>query len=99
MHNISIGKVRGLQQISTSGGVFVICAIDHRGSLQSTLEKELARKIGYEEMVQYKLDLCSALAPYASAILLDPIYGAAQCIAGGVLPGNTGLLVSLEATG
>lgn len=99
MHNLSIGKIRGLQQISTAGGLFVICAIDHRGSLQSVLEKELSRKIGYPEMVQFKLDLCAMVAPYASAILLDPIYGAAQGIAGGVLPGRTGLLVSVEATG
>jgi tagatose 1,6-diphosphate aldolase len=99
MKNLTIGKIRGLQQISTSGGVFVICAIDHRGSLQATLEKELAKKIGYQEMVQYKLDLCEALAPHASAVLLDPIYGAAQSIAGGILPGSIGLLVSIEATG
>ena len=99
MNSPSIGKIRGLQQISTGRGIFVICAIDHRGSLRSALEKELARKVGYQEMVQYKSDICSALAPYASAILLDPIYGAAQSIAGGALPGSTGLLVSVEASG
>lgn len=99
MNNPSIGKIRGLQQISTTGGIFVICAIDHRGSLQSAIEKELGRKIGYKEMVEYKLDICSALAPQASAVLLDPVYGAAQSIAGGALPGRTGLLVSVEATG
>jgi tagatose 1,6-diphosphate aldolase len=99
MNILSIGKIRGLQQISNSKGVFVICAIDHRGSLRSALEKELARKVGYEEMVQCKLDICNALTPYASAVLLDPIYGAAQSIAGGALPGSTGLLVSVEATG
>ena len=99
MSNLSIGKIRGLQQISTTGGVLVICAIDHRGSLQSAIEKELGKKIGYREMVEYKLDICSVLAPQASAVLLDPVYGAAQSVAGGVLPGHTGLLVSLEATG
>jgi tagatose 1,6-diphosphate aldolase len=99
MNILSIGKIRGLQQISNAKGVFVICAIDHRGSLRATLEKELARKVGYQEIVQYKSDICSVLAPYASAVLLDPIYGAAQSIAGGVLPGCTGLLVSVEATG
>jgi tagatose 1,6-diphosphate aldolase len=99
MRNLSIGKIRGLQQIATNKGIFVMCAIDHRGSLQTTLEKELSKKIGYEEMVQYKLELCEMLAPHSSAVLLDPIYGAAQCIAGNVLPGNKGLLVSLEASG
>jgi tagatose 1,6-diphosphate aldolase len=99
MNIVSIGKIRGLQQISNSKGVFVICAIDHRGSLRSALEKELARKVGYEEMVQCKLDICNALTPYASAVLLDPIYGAAQSIAGGALSSCVGLLVSVEATG
>jgi tagatose 1,6-diphosphate aldolase len=32
-------------------------------------------------------------------VLLDPIFGAAQCISRNILPGNTGLLVSIEATG
>jgi tagatose 1,6-diphosphate aldolase len=50
-------------------------------------------------MAQRKLELCSHLAPHASAVLLDPIYGAAQCIEHGVLPKSTGLLVSLEASG
>lgn len=99
MSKLSIGKIRGLQQISTADGAFVICALDHRGSLQDMIEKEQLRKVDYQEMVEHKLDLCQALAPFASAVLLDPNYGAAQCIAARVLPGQTGLLVSIEATG
>jgi len=56
-------------------------------------------EVNYEEMVQRKLELCSSLAEHASAVLLDPIFGAAQCIAHGVLPKTTGLLVSIEASG
>jgi len=64
------------------------------------IEKEqLDDEVDYQELVDYKLELCAALAPYSSAVLLDPNYGAAQCIARGVLPGHTGLLVSIEATG
>lgn len=99
MRSLSIGKIRGLQQISTADGIFTMCAMDHRDSLKSMLEKAWGREPNYEEMVEFKLDLCTALAPYASAVLLDPIYGAPQCIAQGVLPRNTGLLVSIEATG
>jgi len=95
-----IGKIRGLQQISTPGGIFIMCAMDHRGSLKAMLEKEqLDDEVNYQELVEYKLELCAALAPYSSAVLLDPNYGAAQCISRGVLPGHTGLLVSIEATG
>jgi tagatose 1,6-diphosphate aldolase len=100
MARLGIGKIRGLQQISTPEGIFIICAMDHRGSLEAMIEKEqLDDEVDYQEIVEHKLELCAALAPYTSAVLLDPNYGAAQCIAGGVLPGHTGLLVSIEATG
>lgn len=99
MRELSIGKIRGLQQISTAEGILVICAMDHRGSLRAMIEEEQLEEVEYQEIVERKLELCAALAPHASAVLLDPNYGAAQCIAGGVLPGNAGLLVSIEATG
>ncbi|MBM4447256.1 MAG: tagatose 1,6-diphosphate aldolase [Chloroflexi bacterium] len=100
MTRLSTGKIRGLQQISTPEGIFIICAMDHRGSLKAMIEKEqLDDEVDYQEIVEHKLELCAALAPYTSAVLLDPNYGAAQCISGGVLPGHTGLLVSIEATG
>jgi len=50
-------------------------------------------------MVDFKLDLCQSVAPFASAILLDPEYGASQAIAAGILPASKGLLVSMEETG
>ncbi|MBM3175013.1 MAG: DUF2090 domain-containing protein [Chloroflexi bacterium] len=99
MTRLSIGKIRGLQQLSTAGGIFIICAMDHRGSLQDMIEKEQLQKVDYQGMVEHKLDLCQSLSPFSSAILLDPNYGAAQCIASSVLPGWIGLLVSIEATG
>jgi tagatose 1,6-diphosphate aldolase len=100
MSKLSIGKIRGLQQISTRNGIFIMCAMDHRGSLKAMIEKEqLDDDVDYKELVEYKLELCAALAPSCSAVLLDPNYGAAQCISRTVLPGHTGLLVSIEATG
>ncbi len=100
MAELSIGKIRGLQQIATPDGIFIICAMDHRGSLKDMIEKEQPDdKVDYQELVEYKLELCEALAPHSSAVLLDPNYGAAQCISSGLLSGKTGLLVSIEATG
>ncbi|GAH60629.1 unnamed protein product, partial [marine sediment metagenome] len=63
------------------------------------LDEKHPKSVSYQAMVEFKLDLCRILAPYASAILLDPIYGASQAIAAGVLPKSTGLLVSLEESG
>lgn len=76
-----------------------MCAMDHRGSLRSLIDEGHPGKASYAEMVKRKLELCSSLAEHASAVLLDPIYGAAQCISHGVIPRGTGLLVSIEATG
>jgi len=99
MKRLSIGKIRGLQQIANPDGIFAMCAMDHRGSLRSMIDEEHPEEVDYEEMVARKLELCSALAKYASAVLLDPLFGAAQCLSHSVLPKDTGLLVSIEATG
>jgi len=97
--NISIGKLRGLQQLADSRGIMTMCAIDHRGALKRALNKKNPDAVSYQDMVDFKLDLCRAVAPFASAILLDPEYGAGQAIAAGLLPGTKGLLVSMEKTG
>jgi tagatose 1,6-diphosphate aldolase len=95
----SAGKIRGLQQISDPRGIITVCAIDHRGSLKHALNPGNPEAVSYQEMVEFKLDLCRVLAAHVSAILLDPEYGAGQAVSAGVLPGRTGLLVSLEKTG
>ncbi len=97
--SLSIGKLRGLQQVADDNGFLTICAIDHRGALQRAINEQNPDAVTYQDMVDFKLDLCRAVAPYVSAVLLDPVYGAAQAIADGILPGHIGLLVSLEKTG
>jgi len=97
--NIAIGKLRGLQQLADSRGMMTMCAIDHRGALKRALNEKNPDAVSYQDMVDFKLDLCQAVAPFASAILLDPEYGAGQAIAAGLLPGPKGLLVGLEKTG
>ncbi len=99
MERLRIGKIRGLQQIADSHGIFAMCAMDHRGSLQKMIAPRDPKSVGYEQMVERKRELCAALAPYSSAVLLDPDTGAAQTILSGDLPGHVGLLVSMEASG
>jgi tagatose 1,6-diphosphate aldolase len=99
MDRLSIGKLRGLQQIANKGGILTVCAIDHRGSLRRALNEKNPDAVGYRDMVQFKLDLCRIVSPLASAVLLDPIYGAAQAIQANALSGQTGVLVSVEETG
>ena len=99
MKELSIGKIRGLQQISTAAEHFIMCAMDHRSGLITMLEDAQHEVPGYDEIVRLKLDMCSTMGEISSGILLDPEYGAAQCIAGNSLSGRTGLLVAVEATG
>jgi tagatose 1,6-diphosphate aldolase len=49
-------------------------------------------------MSAFKQQVIAALSPAASAVLLDPQVGAAQCIASGALPGHV-VVVSVEASG
>lgn len=96
---LTIGKLRGLQQLSDRDGRFAMCALDHRDSMRRMIAPAAPDSVGDPALIEYKRDLTDCLAPAATAVLLDPIFGAAQAIAGGVLPGDTGLLVSLEETG
>lgn len=93
---MSVGTLRGLQQISNRKGIFTMTAMDQRGALQTMLG---LTEPNYDLMRQVKVEVVQALAPHATALLLDPLFGAAECIAEGVLPGQTGLIVSIEETG
>ena len=89
-NSLSIGKVRGLAATSTPEGVFTILAFDHRQSFVKMLNPNAPQAVTYTEVVAAKSDVVRALAPHASAVLLDPVYGAAQVIANGALPGPPG---------
>jgi tagatose 1,6-diphosphate aldolase len=97
--SLSIGKIRGLQTTTSRKGVFTILAFDHRQSFAKMLIPENGEVISYHEVAAAKSQVIKFLAPHASALLTDPLYGAAQGIATGALPGTVGLLVSVEKTG
>jgi tagatose-1,6-bisphosphate aldolase len=96
---LTLGKLRGLQEISNPHGLFTITALDHRGSLAKALNPGAPKSVSYQQMVDYKIRLLNALAPHSSAILIDPVFGAAPALQGAHISGNQGFLVSLEATG
>ena len=96
---LSVGKIRGLEQIADESGIIRVVAMDQRGSLATMLNPAEPEKIGFNELRDTKLILCKTLAPYCSAVLLDPQYGATQAITENILPGKIGLIVSLEKSG
>lgn len=95
----TIGKLRRMQHCATPDGFFVIMALDHRNNLRRVLNPADPAAVTYADMTAFKGDVIRALAPTGSAVLLDPEFGAAQAIARGALPGQTGLIVAVEATG
>jgi tagatose 1,6-diphosphate aldolase len=93
------GKIRRLQQCATPDGKLVVLAVDHRGNLRRALNPRDPSVVSDEALVTFKRDVVGALAVAASAVLLDPEYGAEQCVASGALPGARGLIVALERSG
>lgn len=95
MKSISIGKFRGLQQISSKRGTFTALALDHRQNLR----KANPAFASDAELSRFKLDVTSALAKRSTAVLLDPEVSAAQAIAQRAIPHSVGLVVAVESTG
>ncbi len=99
MASMTPGKRRRLQRCATPDGKLVILAMDHRNNLRRALNPQDPSAVSDAALVAFKQEVVAALGETASAVLLDPEYGAEQCITGGALPGSTGLIVALERTG
>lgn len=95
MKPITIGKLRGLQQISSKRGTITALALDHRQNLR----KANPAFVDDAELSRFKLDVTKSLAHRATAVLLDPEVSAAQAIAQRSIPGSVGLVVAVESTG
>ena len=97
-HLRSAQRARALDQLSSPRGVIAGAAIDHRDSLQAALAKR-GLELDRAGITRLKLRVAEALAPAATMVLLDAEYAAAQALAAGAVPGETGLAVPLEGMG
>lgn len=89
------GKARGLRRVTSADGYFLICALDHLSDFQELLAPD-PTPVDYARTVEAKLDLIRALSGEVSAFLLDARFGLAQAILSGSLPGQVGLMASIE---
>ena len=96
---LSLGKARALQQSASSNGIFTILAADHRDAMRTMIEAVNPETVSSQTLTDIKLDIVRWLGDLSSAVLLDPLYSAAQAISAGALPGQIGLLVALEDQG
>jgi tagatose 1,6-diphosphate aldolase len=95
----AFGILRGLDGCSSTRGTFTILALDHRQNLRRELRPGAPEAVTTSEMIDFKRAVVRAIGDAATGVLLDPEIGAAQCIADGSMPGHTGLVVAVEATG
>ena len=91
----TIGKLRGLQQCTSSQGTFTCLALDHRQNLRRANPAFMDNT----NLSSFKLDVTATLADLSTAVLLDPEVSAAQAIAAGALPGRSAFVVAVESTG
>lgn len=90
------GKYRGLQSTSNDRQIFTILAVDHGASLAETIQPDAPENVSYEQLLRTKQNVLSYLAPYASGVLIDPVYGLAPAVMAGALPGNVGMMLAVE---
>src|SRR6266702_1599600 len=96
---LSDGKLRDMNALSTKDGIIAAAAMDQRGSLQKSIAAAKgidATAMTPEMMAEFKGAVVKVLTPHASAILLDPEFSL------GVLnqrAKNCGLLLAYEASG
>lgn len=93
---VSKEKYENLKKLTNDDGVIAALAIDQRGSMEKMITKYNEDLNNVEDISSFKTLVSKYLTPYASSILLDPIYG---MIAKDVRDENAGLLMSYEITG
>lgn len=89
---------RAIDQLSAPGGRLAVLAADQRTKLAAGLHAA-GLPSDLRAMQTFKAELVAALAPAAPAMLLDPEIALPHVVDAGVLPGRTGVLVSLERSG
>lgn len=80
------------------GGVRVL-AIDHRDSLKRFLAPDDPSSVDATTITALKIDVVTALADLATAVMLEPEYSIPQVIDAGALPAGVGFIAALEAQG
>ena len=97
---LSSGKLTNLLRLADASGRFKMLAIDQRDSLRNALGNATRREpkdVTYEDMATTKALITEVLAPYATATLVDPIYGWPRAVK--TIPGDVAMLVATEDTG
>ena len=93
---ISKEKLENLKKLVNEDGAIAALAIDQRGSMERMMGEANPELNNVEGIGAYKELVAKELTPYASSILIDPIYGQKGIDA---TDSNAGLILSYEQTG
>lgn len=93
---ISKAKYESLKKLSNEDGVIAALAIDQRGSMEKMMGKANPDLNNVEGISEFKRLVAEKLTPFASSILLDPIYGLTGIK---TKDSKSGLILSYEQTG
>lgn len=96
MKKISENKKKKIEKLSSKENIIAALAIDQRGAMRKMVDKIDPKLTTQENIENFKTLVSKELTQYASAILLDPIYGLK---ATKVKNENAGLLLAYEVTG
>ena len=91
------GKLRRLHRLSDGAGRFAMLAIDQRGSLRRMIKARAGRAAEEKELRRVKRAVTEPVAPLATAVLTDPLFGYPATL--DVLPPCVGVLLAVEQTG
>ncbi|MBL6928745.1 MAG: tagatose 1,6-diphosphate aldolase [Rhodospirillales bacterium] len=73
MTELSAGKLWGIRRLADAGGRFKMTAVDQRPPIKNYVKaRRNVDEASYEDMAAVKIILTRELAPYSSAMLLDP---------------------------
>ena len=90
-----LGKLRRLQRISDADGYVRVAAIDHPENYLALFDEDIAA-VGFEEVVESKLELVAGMAAHCTAVLVDPVWSFGQGVLTGAIPASVGLVSGLE---
>jgi tagatose 1,6-diphosphate aldolase len=94
---MGLGKTWGLRRLTDANGYFTMLALDQRPPIQQVIARARGcapDEVGYQDVVQVKRLLASALGREASAALVDPNFGYPAAV--DMLDPGRGLVVTLE---
>jgi tagatose-1,6-bisphosphate aldolase len=94
----TVGRRRRLARLAGSTGIVAGIALDHRDSFRVTLAARGVGPLADDRLRDLKRVLVEALAPGATAVMIDAELGG-PALDAGVIPASVGVIMPLEAQG